>query len=243
MNILAIETATQAVGCALWASGRPVACFMLAAGRRHAETLMPAIDDLCRRAGLRPADLDGVAVDVGPGLFTGMRVGLATARAIATALGIPAAGVNSLEALAYAQRFRAGLVAPVVDARRSEVFWALYRTGVPAGLVELRPPAVAVPGEVARELVSLGEQVLAVGDGAWRYREALESPQVDWGGLADIWPSPLAVAELGEARLGEARLGRASTGAVLLPEPFYLRQADVKIGWEQMSGTAPSRPG
>ena len=127
MKILAIETATPSVGCALWDDGGPVASFMLVGRQRHAEVLMPAIDELCREAGWAVADLTGVAVDRGPGLFTGLRVGLATARAIAAACRVPAAGVTSLEALAHRHRRRTGLLAPVVDARRGEVYWALYR--------------------------------------------------------------------------------------------------------------------
>ena len=88
---------------------------------------MPAIDELCRQAGWSVADLTGVAVDRGPGLFTGLRVGLATARAIAAARASPGVGVTSLEALAHACRRRTGLLVPVVDARRGEVYWALYR--------------------------------------------------------------------------------------------------------------------
>ena len=110
MKILAIETATSSVGCALWADGAPVwLSFALVAPQRHAEVLMPAIDELCRWARWSVADLEGVAVDVGPGLFTGLRVGLATARAIATARDLPAAGVTSLEALAHPHRRRTGL--------------------------------------------------------------------------------------------------------------------------------------
>ncbi len=85
MKILAIDTATPCASCALWADDGPVAASMVVAGRHQAEVLMPAIDELCRRAGWSVSDLDGVAVDIGPGLFTGLRVGLATARTIARA--------------------------------------------------------------------------------------------------------------------------------------------------------------
>ncbi|HXW82617.1 MAG TPA: tRNA (adenosine(37)-N6)-threonylcarbamoyltransferase complex dimerization subunit type 1 TsaB, partial [Acidimicrobiales bacterium] len=176
MKLLAIETATPCVACALWSEDGPVASFALAGGQRHAEVLMPAADELCRRAGWSVADLDGVAVDVGPGLFTGLRVGLATANTIAMARGVPAAGVTSLEALAHPHRRRQGLLAAVVDARRGEVYGALYENEKTdsgeggAGHVprEVRPPVVASPDVVADELArlseSLGGEVLAVGD-------------------------------------------------------------------------------
>jgi tRNA threonylcarbamoyladenosine biosynthesis protein TsaB len=230
VKLLAIETATPCAGCALWEESGLVASFMLAGRQRHAEVLMPAVDELCRWAGWSAADLTGVAVDRGPGLFTGLRVGLATARAIAMARGIPAAGVTSLEVLAHPYRRRAGLLSPVVDARRGQVYWALYEMGA-AGAEEVRPPAVAGPEELAAALAGLGRPVLAVGDGAWRYREQLVAAGVEVGGRGEIWPSALAVAELGAQRLSEGTAGEGG-----LPEPLYLRPPDVRIGWEEVGG-------
>ncbi len=197
MKLLAIETATRLVGCALWDDDGPIASNLLVAGQRHVEVLMPAIDELCRQAGISVADLDGVAVDVGPGLFTGLRVGLATATTIATARSIPAVGVTSLEALAHPHRRRQGLLAAVVDARRGEVYWALFE-GDGQRLKELRAPAVAAPQDAAHEIAN----VLAVGDGAVRYREIFEAAGSEVAGPGDMWPSPLAVAELGMERIG-----------------------------------------
>ncbi len=228
MKVLAIETATGAVGCALWADGGPLASFVLVAPQRHSEVLMPAIDDLCRYAGVPVSGLDGVAVDVGPGLFTGLRVGLATARAIAAARDIPAAGVTSLEALAHPHRRRPGLLAAVVDARRGEVYSAIYGAGTV--LEERRPARVSSPEALAAELADWGGRAgsegrpLAVGDGAWRYRELL-TDAAEVAGPAGSWPSPLVVAEIGSQRLTAS-----------LPEPVYLRQADVRIGWEEIGG-------
>ena len=134
----------------------------------------------------------------------------------------------------------------MVDARRGEVFWTLYEgeknNGSDGGTVrvlrELRPPAVASPEVVAAELARLsenaGETVLALGDGAWRYRELFQAAGTEVAGLADKWPSPLAVAELGYRRtISENQSHR---GTRTLPEPLYLRQADVRIGWEEVGG-------
>lgn len=248
MNLLAIETATRCVGCALWADDGPVASTMVVAGQRHVEVLVPTIDELCRRAGMSVADLSGVAVDVGPGMFTGLRVGLATATTIATVRGIPAVSVTSLEALAHPHRRRPGLLAAIVDARRGEVYWALYEADGLA-LKELRAPAVASPEDAATELAgistSLGRsgltRALLVGDGAWRYRELFKSAASGIGGAevagpGDMWPSPLAVAELGMERIASL-----NGEAVALPAPLYLREADVRIGWEQLGGRVGSR--
>jgi tRNA threonylcarbamoyladenosine biosynthesis protein TsaB len=232
MKLLAIETATRLVGCALWDDDGPVAASLLVAGQRHVEVLVPAIDELCRRAGISVADLGAVAVDIGPGLFTGLRVGLATATTIATARNIPAVGVTSLEALAHPHRRRPGPLAAVIDARRGEVYWALFE-GDGQCQNELRAPSVSSPQDAAREIGN----VLAVGDGAVRYRETFEAAGSEVAGPGDMWPSPLAVAELGIERIaGKALLQGTASEVGTLPAPLYLRQADVRIGWDQVDG-------
>lgn len=241
MRVLAIDTATRCIGCAVWADGAPLASFMLVAGQRHAEVLMPAVDAMFSRAGLTVGDIDAVAVDVGPGLFTGLRVGLATAAAISAARGLPAVGVTSLDALAHPHRRRAGLVAAVIDARRSEVYWSIYRSDGRA-LVQQGEPAVSAPGDAAARVAAAqstaGEgPALVVGDGAWRYQDVFAAAGTEVAGPADLWPSPLVIAELGAARL-TGRQG-APPGP---PVPVYLRQADVRIGWEEVGGRVGPAP-
>jgi tRNA threonylcarbamoyladenosine biosynthesis protein TsaB len=227
--LLAIETATPSLGCALWEDGAPLGSFTLVAGKRHAELLMPAVDNLLARAGLAASDLEAVAVDTGPGLFTGLRVGLATADAISRARRLPCAGVTSLDVLAHPHRRQPGLLAAMVDARRGEVFWALYQSDGSA-ITALMAPAVDVPDEVAAYLSSLEQSVLAVGDGAWRYRGVLAEACVEFGEQAEMWPRVEVVAELGAAQV---QAGRAAVGA---PAPLYLRHADVRIGWDTLGG-------
>jgi len=229
VNILAIDTATPALSCALWSGDGPVASFSLVAGRRHAELLMPAVDDLLGRAGMAVGDLGALAVDHGPGLFTGLRVGLATAGAISQALSLPCAGVSSLDVLAHQFRHHSGLVAALVDARRGEVFWALFQSDG-ANIEPLTSPEVSAPAAVADHLAVLGPSVLAVGDGAWRYRGQLAEACVELAGPAQMWPRAEVVAELA---VDELLGGRAVVGT---PPPVYLRQADVRIGWDEVGG-------
>ena len=118
MLILAIETATESVGVALGGRDGVLASVTIARGRRHGETLAPAIQFACRHAGVELPDLDAVAVDIGPGLFTGMRVGIATAKALAMALDIPVVPVTSLESLAESARSHHGRCHPASSARR-----------------------------------------------------------------------------------------------------------------------------
>lgn len=224
--VLAIDTATAQVGVALAGPDGPIASLQVHEGRRHGEVLAPAIDHLCRLAGVELADVACVAVDVGPGLFTGLRVGLATAAALADALGRPALGVTSTDVLAAAHADAGRPVAAVVDIRRGQVAWALHRPG-PTGLVEVRPPAVADPADLAGELA--GEAgVLVVGDGALRHAHALAGLHL--AGPVTARPSAAVLAAVAAGRLGRAGDPRDLS-------PLYLRDADVRIGWAQ----APAR--
>ena len=227
MIILGIETATPQVGCAIGGQEGTLASFHAARGRRHAETLAPAIDFVRRQAMIDLAEVSVVAVDIGPGLFTGLRVGLATAKAMAAALRVPMIGLSSLDLLAYPERRSARLIASIVDARRSEVFWALYRH-VPGGVQRLSPYAVSPPAEVASELMARGEDCLAVGDGALRYAALLdEVTHVEVGSSASAYPSAAVLVELAHPL--------ALREEFVQPRelrPLYLRKPDVRIGWE-----------
>jgi len=224
--VLAIDTATPHVSVAIGGSDGIRGSFSAAAGRRHAETLAPAIALLSASTGVALSDIDRVAVDVGPGLFTGLRVGLATSAALATALECPAVAVASVDLLAYPHLQGPRLVAAVVDARRAEVFWALYRPG--SGRVT--EPCVAAPEDLAAALAALGEDVLAVGDGAARYRDTLAGAgPIE---VRDGYPQATDLVALA------AGSDPVAPGAL---RPLYLRQADVRIGWEQRAPQAAAR--
>jgi tRNA threonylcarbamoyladenosine biosynthesis protein TsaB len=224
--VLAIDTATPQVSVALGGPDGILGAFTAAAGRRHAETLAPAIALLRDATGVAVDDIDRVAVDVGPGLFTGLRVGLATAAALATAVGCPAVGVSSLDLLAYPNRREDRVVAAVVDARRAEVFWALYRPGVG----RVTEPAVASPEDLGAVLAGLEQDVLAVGDGAHRYFDILAASDR----IEVRLRSPQATDLVTVA-------GESETVAPGDLRPLYLRQADVRIGWQQRAPQASVR--
>ena len=153
MLILGIESASDQCGCALANEAGVIAETRLALPRRHAEALAPQMRFVCEQAGVALADIEAVAVDNGPGLYTGLRAGLATAKAAAAALAIGVVPVGSLEALAYgaAAVARPGeTVLSVLDARRGEVFWAWYRIAAPAP--DLSPPDPPVPDPPASDL-------------------------------------------------------------------------------------------
>ena len=240
MIVLGLETATTQVGCAVGDNDGPVASFHLSRGRRHTETLAPAIDYLFRQADISLADVGVIAVDIGPGLFTGLRVGVATGKALAMALRIPMVGLTSLDLLAYPHRRASGVIASVVDARRGEVFWALYRS-VPGGVQRVTQYAVSSPEELASELLALGEATLAVGDGACRYAPLLGAvDHVEVGDRGSAHPSAAVLVELAHPMALREKFVTPSEVA-----PLYLRTADVRINWAERDrpGPPPDRPG
>jgi tRNA threonylcarbamoyladenosine biosynthesis protein TsaB len=231
--ILAIDTATDQVGCALGDQDGVLAAHQVRAPRRHAESLAPAIRFLTGQAGVSLEKVGAVAVDVGPGLFTGLRVGFATATTIAAALDVPMVGVTSLDLLAHAAHLTDRLVAAAVDARRGEVFHALYRP-VPGGVQRVTEPRVGRPDDLAAELLATGDECLIVGDGARRHWAAFaDLDRALDGGPELAYPSAAIL-----VRLAHARAMREEFVAPRELAPLYMRAPDVQRHWEQREGTA-----
>jgi tRNA threonylcarbamoyladenosine biosynthesis protein TsaB len=180
----------------------------------HAARLLPLMEDALAEAGVAWDDVERIAIGVGPGGFTGLRIGIATARALAQGRGLPLAPVSSLAALAAGAG--GGPVAAVLDARRGEVF-----AGVWDGDRELLAPAALAPETLAERLLGLDVAVQAVGDGAVRFRQELEGAgvavPVDGSAVHRIAAAPLC-------RLGAA--GEPAERDRLLPD--YRREPDAK---------------
>ena len=133
MIILGIESATSQVGCAIGGHEGVLASVHSSRGKRHAENLTPQIEFVLEQARISMDEISVVAVDVGPGLYTGLRVGITTAVSVAFGLGVPMIGVTSLDLLAYPVRYCSKLIVATIDARRGEVFHANYLQ-VPGGV-------------------------------------------------------------------------------------------------------------
>ena len=229
MLILGIDTATDQVGCAIGGHEGVVAQQHLLAPRRHAETLAPQIEALCRLADVPLAKVGAIAVDVGPGLFTGLRVGFTTARTLASALEVPMIGFTSLDLLAHAAHLTDRLVVAAVDARRGEVFAAMYRP-VPGGVQQEAPPAVVRPEELASELQARNEECLLVGDGAVRHRDVFDDvDHARLGGPELAHPSAAVL-----VGLAHPRALREEFVAPHELAPLYLREPDAqRHGWQR----------
>jgi tRNA threonylcarbamoyladenosine biosynthesis protein TsaB len=172
VTLLGLDTSTSAASaCVLRADGESFEVApppeRLQRPPAHASELMPAVAEVMSRAETGWADLEAIAVGVGPGMFTGLRIGIATARALARGAGLPLRPVSSLAALAAA--IEAPLRLPLIDARRGEVFGALYE-----GHERVWPPFAISPHELIGRLRADGFAPLAAGDGSVRFREVLE---------------------------------------------------------------------
>jgi tRNA threonylcarbamoyladenosine biosynthesis protein TsaB len=226
MLILGIETATVQAGCAIGGHEGVLAEAHSARGKRHAENLVPAIDFICEQAGVELGEIGVVAVDVGPGLFTGLRVGVATAKALAFALRVPMIGVASLDLLAFPVRFSNRLIVAAIDARRGELYYAFYRQ-VPGGVQRLGDHLLGTPDDLASELLATGEEVLLVGDGAHRYAEAFEGlARVEIVDAGSSHPSAASLVQLAHAQALREEFERPE-----VIEPIYLRRPDAEINW------------
>ncbi len=226
MLILSIETSTQQSSVALAAEDRIVAAARLGEGRRHGEFVGPAIRFCLDQAGAEPQDITGIAVGTGPGLYTGLRVGIATAQTMAMSLRLPVVGLSGLDVLAFQFRHTRPLICAALDARRKEVFWASYRP-VPGGVQRVSDPQVGAAEKLAAEIVARGEECLVVGDGGVRYQGALEDAGAQVAGIEQAWPLAEHLAEL-----AIPRFIREETEQPTDLRAMYLRHADARIGWE-----------
>ena len=226
MLILGIETATSQVSVAIGGHEGVLGQFEVSRGRRHAETLTPAIEFLCRQADVEIAEFGAIAVDIGPGLFTGMRVGLAAAKAMAQALRVPMIGISSLDLLAFPLRYADRTIAAVIDARKGELFYAFYRP-VPGGIQRVSEPRVGSPDDLVADLVARGQNVIVVGDGGLRYRDEIDAGmRCEFAEQFLAYPSAAPLVQLAHARaLREEWVNPWEI------QPLYLRAPDAQINW------------
>ncbi len=165
MKILALETAAKAVSAAVTEDGKVLASGYQDTGLTHSATLMPIVEALFKNTGLTPRDLDAVAVSAGPGSFTGIRIGVSAAKGIAFAIEKPAAAVSTLAALARNVAFFDGLIVCAMDARRQQVYNALF-AAQDGRLTRLTPDRAIALSDLAEELRADPRPKIIVGDGA-----------------------------------------------------------------------------
>jgi tRNA threonylcarbamoyladenosine biosynthesis protein TsaB len=235
MKIVAIETATPASSIALGEDGQVVAGARRADRRGHVGFLVPALDFCFGQAGWSRDEVGMIAVDVGPGLFSGIRAGLATAQALAGAIGAPLLPVTSLDVVALRARTGHRRIWAAVDVRRGEVAVAPYRP-LPGGVVRDGPVELAAPETFRGMLESDPSEKLLVGD--W---EAIPASLLR--GIHGLklgkprYPMADSVLEIAGAHIDRTDLPHPDE-----VRPRYLRDADVRVNWSDFRSEGPWSP-
>jgi tRNA threonylcarbamoyladenosine biosynthesis protein TsaB len=201
--------------------------------KTHSERLMPHIEQLLARADADKTDIGAVAVSIGPGSFTGLRIGLATAKALVYALRVPLVGVPTLAALAFGCPVPGALLAPTMDAQKGNIYVALYRWQAGA-LEEVMPPAVMQHAAAAAELSARAGRALILGEAVELYGAAFRQ-------AGHVLAEPhVAMPRAGSVALLGARLAAAEVhhDAMTL-EPLYIRRSEAEELWEKRSNCRP----
>jgi tRNA threonylcarbamoyladenosine biosynthesis protein TsaB len=231
--ILGIDTSTPRASVALTDGGVTVA-ERESEARAHSEQIIDLIAAVLDAGQIAFADLEGIAVGAGPGSFTGLRIGMATAKGLCYAAGKPLWAVSSLAALALGavrQHGRDALLVPVLDARRKEVFVGYYRAG-DRGVEAVAPEAVMAPAAVAAAVAAIGGGAVLFGDGVDLYREKL-------AGAGELGAGPSRPSAADVARLALHR-DPADLAAVA---PVYIRKSEAEIRYPDGNPGGSFKPG
>lgn len=225
MRILAVDTSTNVATVAILEDDTIIGEYSCNRGKTHSQRLMPMIQNLLEMVGLKAADMDAFAASIGPGSFTGLRIGVTTVKAMAFAAAKPVISVHTLDALAYNLSISKDLICPIIDARNDQVFTAIYRF-VDGKLQRLTEYMGVHISELVRQLNTMSDEVIFLGDGCKTHKEYFEN-------------------ELGQRvhfAAPDAALARATSVAILAKElysdekpescydmvPYYLRKSQAE---------------
>ncbi len=244
MRVLGIDTSTFTGGAGLVEDGRLIGEYVLGVAADHVERLLPAVEMVLAGAGWTSARLDAVAVAEGPGSFTGLRIGVTTAKLLAYAWEKPLVGVNTLAALAWQLAGLPGLVTPALNARRGNVYAAIYRVEEGAAQLPLvvRPPANLPMQELLAALAAMGGQasVAFAGDAPAEFAPAIAAA------LGERWlrlpAAHMSLRPGSVASLGERQLLAGERDDPFALAPVYLRKAEAELKWENAHRSSPSTP-
>lgn len=219
--LLAIDTSTRYGGVALWSQGKAIISLCWHSTRNHTEELMPGIETLLNKSGLKVKDLDKIGVALGPGGFSALRVGLSAAKGLAMPLGLPIAGIRTLEMEAYPFASTDFQIYSLLNIGRGEIATASYR-GDNANWVKVTEEQICQPEEL---LCSITEPALLCGEGVTSYQEILRAG-LPVGSILMPFISPTSRL-LALAMLSESKLGTDQAEPIASLQPFYLRRPNI----------------
>lgn len=229
MSILAIDTATQVSSVAVASADKLAAELTMQAKLTHSETLMPHIKEVLRMANVRKEQLEGIAVSIGPGSFTGLRIGLAAAKAMAYALDLPIVGVSTLKALAYHYPVPGLRIVSLLDAQKGNAYSESYEWEK-GTLTVVNPVEVLPIAEILAECAESGRETVVLGDiAARRIRGKVDLPaNVTVAPAHLVMPRAACVAMLGLQELAAGHIDN-----VMNMEPVYIRRSEAEVLWEK----------
>ncbi|PSL46930.1 tRNA threonylcarbamoyladenosine biosynthesis protein TsaB [Salsuginibacillus halophilus] len=225
MNVLAIDTATYASGAALLQDGIVRSEKVTFLKKNHSIRVMPAVDHVLSEADVTPADLDHIIVGEGPGSYTGVRIGVTTAKSLAWALDIPATGVSSLEVLAERGGMFHGRIFSFFDARRGQVYGGVYERDAAGGLKQVQPDALKLMTDFTAELAEAEGEILCLSPDLAQHEDVLKETlahRAVFGRLQDMYPHPADVLAVG------MRKEAAQSVHALAPNYGQLAEAEKK---------------
>lgn len=229
MSILAIDTATQVSSVAVASEARLFAEITMQARLTHSETLLPHMEQVLKMANVKKEDLDGIVVSIGPGSFTGLRIGLAAAKAVCYALKLPLIGVPTLEAMAWHYPVPGVRIVTLLDAQKGNAYRQSFRFH--EGLMEAQEEiTVSSLPEVISSCGAMKEQVVLLGDVVpKKIAGKLELPaNVSLAPAHLVMPRAACVAIVGLRKLAAGEVGN-----VMDMEPVYIRRSEAEVLWEK----------
>lgn len=237
MRILSMDTSTRIQALGLVEDGRQIARRHHVVRTNHAATLLHNISDMLEQHRWATGELDLVGVGIGPGSFTGLRVGLANAKALARAARAEIVGISTLDALARPVcDVHSGLVFATIDARRSEVYSATYHSNGRGEFERIGEPRTIAPNALREEILGAEEAALVVGNGIRGYPDQLDTwDREDIRSLSNGWdsPSPFSIAMMAAVQVES---GKADDLVSL--EPDYIRLSDAEIAWRERQSSS-----
>jgi len=228
MKILAVETSTMSGSVALLEDERIVSEYLLNIEVTHSDRLMPALDRILKDTGFDLSQIDCFAVSLGPGSFTGLRIGLSTIKGLGLAVDKPVVGVPTLDVLAHNITFSKYSVCPLLDARKGEIYTSLYQTNDKEELCQVVPYQVLNPRDW---LTFIKDKTIFLGEGLRVYQKLIEEKIKDLALFAPFDRNVPRASVVGKLSL--KRLLKGDTDDLASLAPIYLRRSEAEVKWEE----------